>query len=325
MNCFIASAFDHDDVDAIYDLAIRPILKALKIRPTRVDRVEHNDDIDDRIFTLIDQSQFCIADLTFARPSVYYEAGYAFGSGKSVIYIARHDHFRARNDDPPGNLRVHFDLQMKNIVAWVEPNEAFKKRLRGRIRHVLKPILARKQITDAEREEEKRFTSTSQHARLVALLERGKSLLQSRSYSLGKFPDKRLFGDNVYHLYFEKFSGKTYRQIHIIVCPAVTKTGVRMLHLLWHPRLPKQEYDKLNAIKSVCMIVSLRSVRQNTITTLFPSWTPVTNRILTRYDMSSFLGDEMPHTAKIVFIDGVKSLSEFSDRFGRLLKEPEES
>jgi hypothetical protein len=35
-----------------------------------------------------------------------------------------------------------------------------------------------------------------------------------------------------------------------------------MLHLLWHPRLTKQEYDKLNAIKSVCMIVSLRSVRQ---------------------------------------------------------------
>jgi nucleoside 2-deoxyribosyltransferase len=208
MNCFIASAFDHDDVDAIYDLAIRPILKALKIRPTRADRVEHNDDIDDRIFTLIDQSQFCIADLTFARPSVYYEAGYAFGSAKPVIYIARHDHFRARNDDPPGNLRVHFDLQMKNIIPWFEANEAFKKRLRGRIRHVLKPILARKQITDAEREEEKRFASTSQHARLAALLERGRSLLQSQSYSPGKFPDKRPFGDNVYHLYFEKFSGK---------------------------------------------------------------------------------------------------------------------
>jgi hypothetical protein len=214
---------------------------------------------------------------------------------------------------------------MKNIIPWVEANEAFKKRLRARIQHVLKPILARKQITDAEREEEKRFASTSQHARLVALLERGQSLLQSQSYSLGKFPVKRAFYYDFHHLYFEKFSGKTYRQIHILVCPAAAKAGVRMLHYLWHPRLPQQEYAKLNAIKSVCMIVSLRSVRQDTITTLFPSWTPVTNRILARHDMSSVLGDKIPHAASITFIDGVKSLSEFSDRFGRLVKEAEES
>jgi hypothetical protein len=31
MICFIASAFDHDDVDSIYQLAIRPVLKSLKI------------------------------------------------------------------------------------------------------------------------------------------------------------------------------------------------------------------------------------------------------------------------------------------------------
>jgi hypothetical protein len=41
--------------------------------------------------------------------------------------------------------------------------------------------------------------------------------------------------------------------------------------------------------------------------------------------MSSFLGDEIPHAANITFIDGVKSLSGFSDRLGRLVKEAEES
>ena len=141
MNCFVASAFDHEDVDAIYDHAIHPVLKELKLHPFRVDRVEHNEDIDDRIFRLIDQSQLCIADLTFARPSVYYEAGYAFGSGKPVIYIARRDHFRAREDDEAGNLRVHFDLQMKNIIYWTNPNDAFRKRLRSRLKHVLRPLL----------------------------------------------------------------------------------------------------------------------------------------------------------------------------------------
>lgn len=68
MNCFVASAFDHDDVDAVYDRAIRPVLREFNVRPFRVDRVEHNDDIDDRIFQLIERSDLCIADLTYGGP-----------------------------------------------------------------------------------------------------------------------------------------------------------------------------------------------------------------------------------------------------------------
>jgi nucleoside 2-deoxyribosyltransferase len=113
MVCFVASAFDQKDVDAIYDEAIRPALRELKIRCTRVDRVEHNDDIDDKIFALMNAADFCIADLTYARPSVYYEAGYMFGCRKPVIYISRNDHFHTRASDPHGNLRLHFDLQNK--------------------------------------------------------------------------------------------------------------------------------------------------------------------------------------------------------------------
>src|SRR4051794_41012901 len=125
LKCFVASAFDHEDVDAIYAQAIIPVLKKLGCTPVRVDCVEHNDDIDDKIFNLIDGCEFCIADLTFARPSVYYEAGYAFGTGRPAIYIARSDHFRQRDDDEYGNFRVHFDLQMKNIIGWTTPNTAF--------------------------------------------------------------------------------------------------------------------------------------------------------------------------------------------------------
>jgi len=96
LKCFIASPLSHKDVDIIYDKAIRPILKELKIQPIRIDKIEHNDDIDDKIFQLLDKADFCVADLTYARPSVYYEAGYAFASGKPVIYIARKDHFVAK-------------------------------------------------------------------------------------------------------------------------------------------------------------------------------------------------------------------------------------
>jgi hypothetical protein len=37
MKYFIASAFDHEDVDLIYDRPIRAVLKELKVVPTRVD------------------------------------------------------------------------------------------------------------------------------------------------------------------------------------------------------------------------------------------------------------------------------------------------
>ena len=42
--------------------------------------INMNDDIDDKIFALLNSSHLCIADLTHARPSVYYEAGVLHGA-----------------------------------------------------------------------------------------------------------------------------------------------------------------------------------------------------------------------------------------------------
>lgn len=88
MKCFVATAFGRDDVDEVYDKCVRPALKRLHVQPSRVNRVEHNEDIDNKIFELLNAADFAIVDLTYSRPSVYYDAGYAFGTGKPVIYIA---------------------------------------------------------------------------------------------------------------------------------------------------------------------------------------------------------------------------------------------
>jgi len=45
----------------------------MEIKPYRVDIIEHNDDIDNKIIELILKCDICIADLTYSRPSVYYE------------------------------------------------------------------------------------------------------------------------------------------------------------------------------------------------------------------------------------------------------------
>src|SRR5690349_13253404 len=107
LRCFVAMAFDRDDTERDWRQLLRPALKSLDISATRVIDVEHNDDIDDRIRALLQSADFVVADLTYARPSVYYEAGYAERE-VPVVYTCRSDHFKARTDDPNGNLRVHF-------------------------------------------------------------------------------------------------------------------------------------------------------------------------------------------------------------------------
>jgi nucleoside 2-deoxyribosyltransferase len=182
MRGFVASAFGHDDVDAIYDRAIVPVLRELGLTPLRVDRHEHNEDIDDKIFELLDAADLCIADLTYARPSVYYEAGYAFARGTPVVYIARADHFRPRVGDPVGNLRVHFDLQMKNIIAWTSPNDTFRKQLKARLRHVTAPLMRARDADKAEREMIRAFEGRSLVDRVQAVLDKAEEALRSQGF-----------------------------------------------------------------------------------------------------------------------------------------------
>jgi hypothetical protein len=129
------------------------------VRPIRIDRVEHNDDIDDRIIQELERASFAIADLTYARPSVYFEAGYA-QRRIPVVYTCRRDHFRPRPNDENGNLRVHFDLQMKNIISWRDHlDRTFPKRLSKRIRYVISPILQQRTKAKTESEEGRQFRS----------------------------------------------------------------------------------------------------------------------------------------------------------------------
>jgi nucleoside 2-deoxyribosyltransferase len=143
LRCFVAMAFGEKDTDQIYSV-IKRSLAPLQVATRRVDRIEHNDDIDDRIIAEIKQADLVIADLTYARPSVYFEAGYA-QRAIPVVYTVRRDHFRARDDDPHGNRQVHFDLRMRNIIGWSSPKDpAFPKRLKARINKVIGPLVRQK-------------------------------------------------------------------------------------------------------------------------------------------------------------------------------------
>lgn len=87
---FIAMAIDStiSELDDVLD-AIKSACNACDINAKRVDDYQSNERITDRIVASIRAAEFVIADLTYARPNVFFEAGFAHGLDKTPIYIAK--------------------------------------------------------------------------------------------------------------------------------------------------------------------------------------------------------------------------------------------
>ena len=156
LRCFVAMAFDWPDTDDLFN--------AIKAMPSatydvrRVDRINHNNDIDDKILEELNAADFVVADLTYARQSVYFEAGYAQGNGKPVVYTARRDHVGQKAVDDA--RRVHFDLQMRNIITWTTPTDGtFATRLRARLRLVTAPLRADRAEAEAREGRRRAFAT----------------------------------------------------------------------------------------------------------------------------------------------------------------------
>lgn len=117
--CFMAMAFGREDTDSLYEDQIFPVLKRNKIKPIIINRRQSNQDLNIQIIEELLTCDLCISDLTYARPSVYYEAGFA-ERFILVIYTVRKDHL---SRGQPDELRVHFDLQMKPLITWANPKD----------------------------------------------------------------------------------------------------------------------------------------------------------------------------------------------------------
>jgi len=207
LKCFVASALAKKDVDAVFDKTIRPVLKTLKIQPLRVDRIEHNDDIDNKILGLIEECDFCVADLTYARPSVYYEAGRVHGLGKPVVFMARRDHLLPRPEDIQGNLHIHFDLKMKNIIKWKAPSAALRKRLRSRIDLVVRPLLKKRLVEVKEQEEAQQYQQSALSEKKAHFREATIRELSRRKFAVST---QRRYVDYNYVIGLRKIHGKPH-------------------------------------------------------------------------------------------------------------------
>jgi nucleoside 2-deoxyribosyltransferase len=126
---FVAMWFD-SSLDAAYEAGIRQALEDVHLEAIRIDRVHHNEKICDKILAEVRDCGVVIADFTGHRQGVYFEAGFALGLGKPVIWCCREKDLD----------EAHFDTRQYNHIVWSTP-EDLREKLRERLRATVLPLL----------------------------------------------------------------------------------------------------------------------------------------------------------------------------------------
>lgn len=131
---FIAMWFD-PSMDGLRDEALIPAVQDAGYEAKIISQHDHVNLIDDEIVALLRQSKFVVADFTGNRGGVYFEAGFARGLERPVIWTCRQSEL-VRTDEQ----RLHFDVNHFNFLPW-EPDALpdFRRRLENRILAVVGP------------------------------------------------------------------------------------------------------------------------------------------------------------------------------------------
>lgn len=114
-NVFIAMAFDVE-LREICDNYIEKAISDAGYKPIRVDEEEYNSKICDRIIADIRKAKFVVADVTGQKNGVYFEAGFAMGLGKPVIWTCRKDDIN----------NLHFDTRQYNHIVWENEEDLYE-------------------------------------------------------------------------------------------------------------------------------------------------------------------------------------------------------
>ena len=125
---FMAMPYENAALDRVFGECFRPAVASTGFSLVRLDDAPPAGLIDDRLRVEIRRSRFLIADLTGGNHGTYWEAGFAEGLGKAVIYTCQEEHFKSYG--------THFDTSHHQTVLWAEKSlysaaEALKTTIRA--------------------------------------------------------------------------------------------------------------------------------------------------------------------------------------------------
>jgi len=120
---FAAMWFDQQ-MDGYYKDGIKKAIEEAGYTAVRIDLKEFNNKICDELIAEIKRSKFLIADFSGLRSGVFFEAGFAKGLGREVIFTVRKEDVE--------ELKEHFDTRQYNYIVYDSP-EDLRKKLYNRI------------------------------------------------------------------------------------------------------------------------------------------------------------------------------------------------
>jgi hypothetical protein len=118
---FVAMWF-HESMDAYYKDGIEKAIQDAGYEPVRIDMQEFNEKICDEIIAEIKRCKFLVSDFSGQRGGVYFEAGFAKGLGRDVIFTVNKDDVE----------KLHFDTRQYNHIVYDSP-EDLRNQLYNRI------------------------------------------------------------------------------------------------------------------------------------------------------------------------------------------------
>jgi len=110
------------ELEDVYN-TVKRCFEKFNILAERADDIEHSGLITEEIIEKIKSSEFLYADLTGARPSVYYEVGFAHAIRKKVILFRKIDE------------KIHFDLAGYNCPGYTNLSN-LEKMFTNRLSHM---------------------------------------------------------------------------------------------------------------------------------------------------------------------------------------------
>jgi hypothetical protein len=118
VGAFMAMDFNAPELTTMFHDHFKPAVARTGFNLFRLDEEPKAGSIDERLRVEIRRSRFLVADLTHDNAGAYWEAGFAEGLGKPVIYTCEKSVFEAKG--------THFDTNHLQTVVWdaTDPGKA---------------------------------------------------------------------------------------------------------------------------------------------------------------------------------------------------------